>query len=429
MAIWSNWAGNQRCQADIVRPTSEPELRRIVADSAEQGLTVKAVGSGHSFTDIALSDHTLVDLVDYRRVLDIDQQALTVTVQAGCRLHDLSVMLAGRGLALENLGDIDVQTAAGATATATHGTGRRFGNLSSMIVGMRIVTAAGDVLAVDGEHHAGRLRGRSRRHRSAGTGLDDHDAGRSRLPPPRIEEPRRVEQVMEDFDDLMADNDHFEFFWVPHTGWALTKTNRRNLEPLEPAVRLAGVSPGHPASPTTRSVLVNRIGAVRPSLIPRIGRLLPSTGRVEYNDLSYRVFSTPRRVRSWRWSTPCRWRPRSRRCAASRRWSTASGCPCLPGRGALGQGGRHPVVAGVGARHRVHRRAHLPGHAVRGLLPRRGVDHGRLRGPTALGQAPLPHGRGSGPRLPALGASSRTCGSGSIPTACSPTPPLRRVLG
>ena len=60
--VWSNWAGNQRCRVPVMRPTSEPELCRIVADAASAGLTVKAVGAGHSFTDTALTDGILLDL-------------------------------------------------------------------------------------------------------------------------------------------------------------------------------------------------------------------------------------------------------------------------------------------------------------------------------------------------------------------------------
>src|SRR5690242_9249998 len=134
---WSNWAGNQTCRAEVLHPTTEPELCRIVADAAAAGRTVRAFGAGHSFTDVALSDAVLVDLSGYDRILAVDREAARVTVQSGARLHDLSLALWPRGLAFTNLGDIDVQSVAGGTATATHGTGMRFGNISTAVVGLR----------------------------------------------------------------------------------------------------------------------------------------------------------------------------------------------------------------------------------------------------------------------------------------------------
>jgi FAD-linked oxidoreductase len=294
--LWSNWAGNQRCLVPVLRPTAEAELCRIVADAATDGRTVKAVGAGHSFTDVALTDGVLVDLRDYGRILAVDRDACTVTVQAGARLHDLSEHLWTRGLAFTNLGDIDVQSVAGATATGTHGTGAGFANLSSAIVGMRIVDGTGRVLDVDAAHHpevfaAARV----------GIGVLGLVSTVTLQVEPAfhlhaVEEPRRVDEVLEALPELVRAHDHYEFFWVPHTGWALTKANRRNHEPLAPRpARDAFLQDEVWANAAFGAV--NRIGAWRPSLIGRLSRLLPSAGRVEYNDRSYKVFASPRRVR------------------------------------------------------------------------------------------------------------------------------------
>ena len=222
VTTWSNWAGNQRCRVPVLRPTTEPELCRIVAEAAASGRHVKAVGAGHSFTDVALTDGVLVDLREYDRVLAVDREACTVTVQAGARLHDLSRTLWTRGLALTNLGDIDVQSVAGATATGTHGTGLRFGNLSTAIVGMRLIDGTGGVHVLDAEHDPeafstarvglGALGLVSTVTLQAEPAFHLH----------AVEEPRRVDEVLEAFDELVRAHDHYEFFWVPGTGWALT---------------------------------------------------------------------------------------------------------------------------------------------------------------------------------------------------------------
>ena len=97
-AHWRNWARNQIAHpVAIHRPSSEHELTEIVKRAASDGRRTKVVGSGHSFTDIACTDGHLVELSLYNRVLSIDPQERTVTVQAGIRLEDLNVHSSGAG--------------------------------------------------------------------------------------------------------------------------------------------------------------------------------------------------------------------------------------------------------------------------------------------------------------------------------------------
>src|SRR5947207_14318348 len=140
MPPWRNWAGDQRCAPSRrVEPSSEAEL----IDALEGATRVRVAGSGHSFTDIALTDGLQVSLRRMNRVLSVD--GTLARVQGGIRLRELGIELAERGLAMENLGDVDAQTLAGALATGTHGTGVGFRNLSSRVGGMRLVTAEGAV--------------------------------------------------------------------------------------------------------------------------------------------------------------------------------------------------------------------------------------------------------------------------------------------
>jgi L-gulonolactone oxidase len=294
---WSNWAGNQACApAATVRPRTEDELVALVDRAGEDGQRVKVVGAGHSFTSIACTDGVLVDLSGYGRVLGHDPEVGTVTVEAGIPLHRLSDELDARGLALTNMGDIDRQTVSGATQTGTHGTGLRFGNLSSQIVGMRLVTADGSVIDCSADREpevfASARVGLGALGIVSTVTLQCEPSFRLHA----VEEPRRVDDVLASFDELVEGNDHFEFYWVPHTGWALTKTNRRTDEPA---------SPRPPRKAWVDDVLVTnvlfgaacRVGRWRPSLVPRLARMIPSTGRVEYADRSDRVFTSPRYVR------------------------------------------------------------------------------------------------------------------------------------
>ncbi len=294
---WTNWSGLQSCSpVRIAHPTSEDELAALVKQAAEQDLRVKVVGAGHSFTPIACTDGVLIDLSGYRRVVAHDPAARTVTVEAGISLHDLSEELAGRGLALENMGDINVQSIAGATSTATHGTGWEYGNLATGIVGMRLVLADGSILEAT-EHENSEVLEIAR----VGLGalgvvstltLRCVEAFRLHA----VEEPLRLDVVMDDFEGFMSSEDHVEFYWVPHTGWALTKRNRRTDEPARPRAKVKELLDDI-VLPNLAFGALCRLGRRRPSLVPRLARLMPSSGRVEYVDRSDRVFTSPRWVR------------------------------------------------------------------------------------------------------------------------------------
>jgi FAD/FMN-containing dehydrogenase len=149
MAEWRNWAGDQRCvPARIERPRDRGDLIESVKRATDQGLTVRAVGSGHSFTDAACTGGVLLEMGALSRVLEVQRDSGLVKVEAGIGLRELNELIWGHGMALENLGDIDKQTISGAVATGTHGTGSRFRNISSQIEAMELVLPDGTLLEV-----------------------------------------------------------------------------------------------------------------------------------------------------------------------------------------------------------------------------------------------------------------------------------------
>lgn len=140
-----NWAGNyEYCAGTIERPTSLADLQRAVAGADR----ISALGSRHSFNDIADSPGTLISLDVLDPGIDVDEAGLTVTVSAGVRYGILAEHLQRRGFALHNLASLPHISVGGAIATATHGSGDGNGNLATAVVGLELVTAAGDVLAV-----------------------------------------------------------------------------------------------------------------------------------------------------------------------------------------------------------------------------------------------------------------------------------------
>jgi len=289
VASWSNWAREQRCAPErIERPTSEEELARAVRGAQR----VKVAGAGHSFTDIACTDGVMIDMSRMRRILDVDGD--DVTVEAGITLRELGEQLRLRGLAMENQGDVDQQTLAGALSTATHGTGGRFGNLSSRVVGVRLVDGSGEPRELTGgdDLRAARV--------SLGA-LGAFSAVTLRCVPAftihRLDEPRSIDDVLPRLDELVDANDHWEAFVMPYTRRALTLTSERTDSEPRP--------PGRAEAFLRDVVLENavlglfcRAGRLAPAAIPWLNRRLASLlGAAEHLDASNRVYANTRIVR------------------------------------------------------------------------------------------------------------------------------------
>jgi L-gulonolactone oxidase len=144
---WTNWAGNQRATAAaVLQPTNADEVAQAVRSAAADGRTVKPVGTGHSFTAAAATTGVRLELDRLTGLVAVDPVAKLVRARGGTPLAALNVELANHGLALPNLGDIDVQTITGALATGTHGTGREYGCLSTFVDALEIVTGRGELL-------------------------------------------------------------------------------------------------------------------------------------------------------------------------------------------------------------------------------------------------------------------------------------------
>lgn len=293
--IWSNWPGEQFCAPSaIVRPTSEAELADLVARAAQKGERVRAVGSGHSFTDVACTDGVMIDMTGLQRVVGADDLAAgLVTIEGGAKLRALGPQLARLGLGLENQGDVDPQSITGATATATHGTGARFQNVSACIDSLRLVTASGDILSLsDGDAYlAARV--------SLGA-LGVISQVTLRLVPlytlHRHDEKRSLAETIRRLDEFVEGNDHFEFFVFPYADTALTRIMRRSDEEPKPTpgwkrrfsedFENGGLS------------LICQTGRRFPGVAPRLNRLMTnmmSSSTVQ--DRAHKVFATQRKVR------------------------------------------------------------------------------------------------------------------------------------
>jgi FAD-linked oxidoreductase len=263
-------------------------------------------GSGHSFTPTAVSDGVLLRPDGMTAIRAVDPAAGTVTVEAGCPLHVLNAELLSRGLSLANMGDIQVQTVAGATQTGTHGTGRDVGGMAAQIAGLELVLADGSIVTCSAESPAGGPAG------TVGSGL--FDAARLGLGALGIvtavtfsvvpafllearEEPMSWSRVISELDELTADNEHFEFYWFPHSEGCLTKRNNRTQGPARPLARWRYLLDDEFLSNSLFGATC-QLGRRVPAVIPTVNSIAArALGSRTYVDAAYRVFTSPRRVR------------------------------------------------------------------------------------------------------------------------------------
>ncbi|MHA7133551.1 D-arabinono-1,4-lactone oxidase [Oerskovia turbata] len=321
---WTNWARTETAvPLRRAAPRDADELARLVRHAADDGLRVRAVGAGHSFTGAAVTDGLLLSLDALATVEDVTrtETGARVTVGAGIRLHRLNTVLAAAGLAMRNLGDIDRQSIAGAISTGTHGTGAALGGLATQVRGVRVVGADGSITEATPDQNAdlfeaSRL-GLGTTGVLAAVTLDVVPAFHLRAQ----EEPWPLDRVLDELGAASGGrggaagveeaHDHFEFYWFPHTRRALTKRNNR-LSPDDEAAAALRAARGVRPGPLIRArawvddellsngafEVADRVATAVPRATPRINAIAARAlaPRV-YVAPSHEVFVSQRRVR------------------------------------------------------------------------------------------------------------------------------------
>ena len=262
-------------------------------------MAIKAVGSGHSFTGIAVAPGVLLDLIDLTGLVSVDEARSRVTLKAGTKLHQIPALLSPYGLAMQNLGDIDRQSISGAISTGTHGTGSRFGGISTQIVGATIVTADGEFRTIDEDHSPELLPAIALGLGALGILVDVTVQCVPAFLLHAVERREPIDEVIANLHERTAGVDHFEFYWFPGTTYALTKEDTR-LPESEKRHPLPAVSKWLDETLLANGVfrVTCALGRVVPAVVPHVSRIATQlTGSREYTDHSARVLTQSRTVR------------------------------------------------------------------------------------------------------------------------------------
>lgn len=241
---WTNWSGTVRCEpSHCAHPVTVEQVQAEVVRASEEGERLRVVGSGHSFSPLCWTDDNHMALDRFTGIESADIERSRVWVRAGTRLNRLAEVLGDRGLALENAPDYGQMTLAGALATGTHGSGAAFGNLASLVTGLRLVCADGSVRTVTPDHDADLF------HAAAVSlgvmGVITHVELQC-VEDYRLAVDSRsatLGETLAHIDGLRRDHRNSEIFWFPYTDsvvlrrFDVTRELPTRLSPLQHAVR------------------------------------------------------------------------------------------------------------------------------------------------------------------------------------------------
>ena len=291
--LFSNWAGNVRFEHEAIHyPKSEAEIVELVKEAGKAGKRIRLMGATHSWSALIECPDWLVSLDKYKQILNIDKEKLQVTVKAGIRLKDLNLLLRKEGLALTNLGTIAEQSIAGAIATGTHGSGINYGNISTQIIGCRLLTANGDVLNINEKENANLLP--AVRVSLGALGIISTVTVQCVKAFNLREEsyPVSIEKALELIESENASVDHFKFWWFPHGKKAQLYRWFRTKEALKPKAKwLKKLEDEFLPSSFFAGLL--RLGSRFPKMIPSINRFAASLHFKKINrvEVSYDIFA------------------------------------------------------------------------------------------------------------------------------------------
>lgn len=224
MVSWSNWSGRQKSRPQKLQfLRSEQDARAVAAQAVGSEYSIRIAGAGHSHSPLVVHDSVIVDVSGLSGVIDIDSKLQRAWIWAGSRIYSLGRPLHDAGLAMKNIGDIDRQAIAGACATGTHGTGRNLQNLSAAITGVRIALASGELLDCSAEANADAWQVARLNLGALGivTRLQLQLCDAYKLKETGFSE--SYDALIPKVEDLIEENERFEFFWYPQTDLAVAK--------------------------------------------------------------------------------------------------------------------------------------------------------------------------------------------------------------
>lgn len=224
-----NWAGNLTFNPKTVySPQTKKEIQDSVLETLSQKRTLRTRGSGHSWTELIVSQDNYLHLDRYQGILHIDKDKKQITAKTGTKLALFGQEGFSAGLALPNQGDIDRQSLAGALSTGTHGTGLELQSMANQIVAMKFINGKGEEVFLDSSSPD--FDGAKVTLGSLGiaTEMTIQMEDSYRL---KVESfPEKMDEALLHFEERLKKNRHLEMFFFPLGNWTITKMMNKTSE-------------------------------------------------------------------------------------------------------------------------------------------------------------------------------------------------------
>lgn len=289
-ASWTNWGQNQVCSPkDILCPSNLEEIKNIIKQASQENINIRFIGSGHSWSDLVCTNGYLINTDKLNKILSIDHKSCRVKVESGIKLKDLIPKLANEGLALSNQGFITEQSIAGATATATHGSGHT-GTLSDFITQVELLDSQGNMHVISDKYNSEWL---PATRVSLGALGFIYSMTIQCEPLFKLSHKRKLitlPEVLAMHENLYRANDYFMFMLNPLTDTVLSYTSNKTAKPL----KINYLNELKESIITSK--IVKYLGVRSCSIFPAIARqslenLLHAMEREEYIDYGYKILS------------------------------------------------------------------------------------------------------------------------------------------
>ena len=236
--IRQNWAKTYSSDAkEILYPNNEAEIIHIVKYCNEHQTKLKVVGGGDSYNDIYCpnTNGILLSLEKFSKLLEVDRENHTATFEAGMMMPDLIKQLKPYNLTLSNLGTNIFDCVAGSCSTGYHGSGINYKIFSSFVKTFELITPTGEKKIVHNSDEEFDIY-------AVGLGVLGIITKITLQCEPSFnlevtEQKMSLEEIEKNFDELLKNNEHFKFIWIPHTDdfmiWLGNRTTKEESNKLK----------------------------------------------------------------------------------------------------------------------------------------------------------------------------------------------------
>ncbi len=294
---WRNWSGSVvGYPQGRISPSTENELSSYLKSTSG---SIRPVGSGHSFTPLVPTNGHIIVADQFDGLISHDPKEMTATFGAGTRLANMGAALQNIGQAFFNMPDIDRQTLAGATATATHGTGINFQCLSGYITHLRLITPQGEQIDIDEASDPALFKAACVSIGALGVITQITLRNRS---PYRLKQKswiENTEDILANFDRHAASHRHFEIMPMTHSDYSFVLSTDETDEPInnpppspeEEAAMGSAMRSWMEVSPEDRRPLINGLAEqVQPSeKVDESYNILANVRSNRFNEMEYAV--------------------------------------------------------------------------------------------------------------------------------------------